>query len=241
MGEVPDRLRQGLQRLIVAVAARNGRQLVDSIRDVGVLLPSADTVELERAMTALFARFGGMGFAELQEVDPREFRDFAVEFRDLVRRMPFQLPENFLLVIRAVSLTSGVCSALDPAFNIWDAVEPYAQRLIRDEQGNVVQAFAKEAVSVAGLVARMPRRMDDVLSRLEEGRLSVDAPRLDTRLRGLEVLARRVVSAVLFAGLLIAGAVLRPDDPVAGTALMIASVPALLHALLAGFVSRRIP
>ncbi|MDZ8172584.1 ABC1 kinase family protein [Microbacterium xanthum] len=241
MGEVPDRLRRGLQQLIIAVAARNGRQLVDSIRDVGVLLPSADTVELERAMTTLFARFGGMGFAELQEVDPREFRDFAIEFRDLVRRMPFQLPENFLLVIRAVSLTSGVCSALDPAFNIWDAVEPYAQRLIRDERGGLVQAFAKEAASVAGLVARMPRRVDDVLTRLEDGRLAVDSPRLDARVRGLETLARRVVSAVLFAGLLIAGAVLRPEDAVIGASLMIASVPALLHALLAGVIARRVP
>ncbi|GAA1958705.1 ABC1 kinase family protein [Microbacterium aquimaris] len=241
MGEVPDRLRRGLQQVIIAVASRNGRHLVESIRDVGVLLPSADTGELERAMTTLFARFGGMGFAELQEVDPREFRDFAMEFRDLVRRMPFQLPENFLLVIRAVSLTSGVCSALDPAFNIWEAVEPYAQRLIRDERGNLVQAFASEAASVAGLVARMPRRVDDVLTRLEDGRLAVDSPRLDARVRGLETLARRVVSAVLFAGLLIAGAVLRPDDPVAGTALMFASVPALLHALLAGILARRLP
>ena len=82
MGEVPDGLRRGLRRLLIAAASRDGKGMVDGIREVGVLLPSADTAELERAMTQLFARFGGMGFAELQEVDPREFRAFA----DRVRR-----------------------------------------------------------------------------------------------------------------------------------------------------------
>lgn len=235
MGEVPSRLRQGLQKVLIAVAARNGRQLVDAFQDVGVLLPSADTSELERVLTALFARFGGMGFAELRDVDPREFQDFAVEFGETMRSMPFQLPENFLLVIRAISLTSGMCSALDPSFNIWDAVEPYAQRLLRDESGGVVRSFAREAVSVAGLVARMPRRLDDVLTRLEDGRLSVETPKLDQRMRRLERLGRRVMSAVIFAGLLVGGILLLPTAPVWGGILMGASAMPLLHALFAGF------
>lgn len=238
MGEVPPELRRGLRRLLIAAASRDGKGLVDGIRDVGVLLPSADTIELERAMTQLFARFGGMGFAELQDVDPREFRAFAVEFGDVVRSLPFQLPEDFLLIIRAMSLVSGNCSALDPAFNIWDAVEPYASRLIREEGGNVVQGLAKQAVSVATLAARLPQRFDDLASRLEDGRLSVQTPKIDRRLGSIERLGRRVVSAVLFAALLIAGAVLRQDDPVFGAVLMSTSVLPLLHVLVAGIADR---
>ncbi|MBD8023508.1 ABC1 kinase family protein [Microbacterium gallinarum] len=238
MGEVPDRLRRDLQAVMIAVASRNGTQLIDSIRDVGVLLPSADTAELERAMTALFARFGGMGFAELQKVDPREFQAFATEFGDVIRSLPFQLPENFLLIVRAVSLTSGVCSSLEPDFNMWDAVEPYAAQLVRDERGNVVQGFAREAVTVAGIAARLPRRLDDMVTRLEEGRLTAESPKVEQRMRALERVVRRAVSAVLFAGLFIGGAVLRPDEPVAGTTLMVVSVLPLLHAVFSGFGRR---
>ncbi|WP_137843213.1 AarF/UbiB family protein [Microbacterium sp. 2FI] len=239
MGEVPEGLRRGLRRILIAAASRDGKGMVDGIREVGVLLPSADTAELERAMTKLFARFGGMGFAELQEVDPREFRAFALEFGDVVRSLPFQLPENFLLIIRAMSLTSGMCSSLDPAFNIWDAVEPYAGQLIRDESGNVVQAFAKQAVSVAGVVARLPQRIDDLATRLEDGRLAVDSPKLDRRIARLERTGRRIVSAILFAGLLVGGVLLRADDVVFGTVLMAAAVIPLLHALFAGVGGRR--
>lgn len=239
MGDVPPSLRRGLRRVLIAAASRDGKGLVDGIRDVGVLLPSADTIQLERAMTQLFSRFGGMGFAELQEVDPREFRAFAIEFGDVVRSLPFQLPENFLLIVRAMSLTSGMCSALDPAFNIWDAVEPYAQRLIREGSGNTVQAIAREVGAVAAVTARLPRRADNLISRLEEGSLSVETPRIERRLRDLERMIRRVVSAVLFTGLLVGGVLLQAEQAVLGAILMTVSLAPLAHALLAGFVARR--
>ncbi len=234
MGEVPSTTRTGLRKLLIAAASRDGKGLVDAIRDVGVLLPSAETSELERAMTQLFARFGGMGFAELREVDPREFRAFAVQFQDVVRSLPIQLPENFLLIIRAMSLTSGVCSALDPTFNLWDSVEPYAGQLIRDERGNVVQDLGKQALETAGVIVRLPKRLDALLTQIDNGTIAVASPRLERRVARLERTARRVVSALLFGALLIAGAVLHADDVVLGTVLMVASVIPLLHALLSG-------
>jgi predicted unusual protein kinase regulating ubiquinone biosynthesis (AarF/ABC1/UbiB family) len=236
MGEVPAGTRRGLRKLLIAAASRDGKGLVDAIRDVGVLLPSAETTELERAMKELFARFGGMGFAELREVDQREFRDFALQFREVVRSLPFQLPENFLLIIRAMSLTSGVCSALDPAFNLWDSVEPYAAQLLRDERGNVVQDIAKQALETAGITWRLPKRVDALLTRVDEGTVAVASPALERRVARLERAARRLVSALLFAGLLIAGAVLHASDAVFGIVLMIASVVPLLYTL---FASRR--
>lgn len=239
MGEVPPSLRRGLRRVLIAAASRDGKGLVDGIRDVGVLLPTADTIQLERAMTQLFARFGGMGFAELQEVDPREFRAFAIEFGDVVRSLPFQLPENFLLIVRAMSLTSGMCSALDPAFNIWDAVEPYAQRLIREESGNTAQAIVREVGAVAAVAARLPRRIDNLIERFEDGSVTVQTPRIERRMRDLERMVRRVVSSVLFTGLLIGGVLLQAENAVFGTILMIVSIAPLSHALLAGFVARR--
>ncbi|MDQ1561921.1 MAG: hypothetical protein QOE85_1262 [Actinomycetota bacterium] len=241
MGDVPDTLRQGLRKVLIAAASRDGKGMVDGIRDVGVLLPSADTVQLERAMTKLFARFGGMGFAELQKVDPREFRAFAVEFGDVVRSLPFQLPENFLLIVRAMSLTSGMCSSLDPAFNIWNAVEPYSAQLIRAEGGNLVQDVAKRALSTLGLVARLPQRLDNLTTRLDEGTLSVQTPRLERRLSSIDRTVRRVISAIIFAALLIGGILLRVEDLAFGTVLMAVSALPLLHAVFAGVVARRGP
>ena len=234
MGEVPTGTRTGLRKLLIAAASRDGSGMVNAMRDLGVLLPSADTLGLERAVTATFARFGGMGFAELRQVDPREYREFAGQFGDLIRSLPFQLPEDFLLVLRAMTLTSGVASALDPAFNLWDSVEPYAAQLIRDERGNAVQDVTRRTLDAATVAVRLPGRLDHLVTRLEDGTLEVGSPRIERQLTRIERTARRVVSAVLFAALLIAGAVLRSGDDVVGTVLMATSAVPLLHALLAG-------
>lgn len=234
MGEVPTKTRAGLRKLLIAAASRDGKGLVAAISDIGVLMPSADTGELERAMTQLFARFGGMGFAELRDVDPREFRDFGAEFGSVIRSLPFQLPENFLLIIRAMSLTSGVCSSLDARFNLWDSVEPYAAQLLRDERGKLLNDIASQTLDAATLAFRLPKRLDGLVTRLEEGSLHVSNRRLERQVARLIRLARAGVAALMFGGLLVAGAVVRGGDVVLGNVLMVSSVVPLLVATVTG-------
>lgn len=231
MGQVPKDLRAGLRELIIAVATRDSRRLVASVELIGVLLDGADTAELERTLTELFARFGGMGFAQLREVDEKELRAFSTDFESVVRDLPVQLPENLFLIIRSLSMVSGLCSSLDPTFNIWEVVEPYAGELIEDEKGGAAGTAAKEVLHFARLTLGLPGRLDSLVQRIEDGELSVSTPSLDRRVTGLELLARGVISAVLFTGFVIGGAVLLPVTDLGGALLLIASAPALIHSL----------
>ena len=229
MGEVPRATKSTLRALLIAIASRDAHGVIAGAKKLDVLLPTADTVQLERAMTQLFARFGGMGFAELREVDPREFLDFAIQFRDLVRALPFQLPKNFLLIIRAVSLTSGVCSTLDPAYNLWDSVEPYAAQLIREERGNTLRDIAQEGVSLLQLAWQLPRRIDTLITRVEEGNVEIAQPELERRVSRVNLTLTRLVSALIFAALLIAGVIALPEREPLGIVLMSLSAAPLLH------------
>lgn len=231
MGHVPPELRAGLRRIVIAVAARDGKGLVAGIQQIGVLLPSADTTELERALTELFARFGGLGFGELQDVDPREFQAFADEFGEAMRELPVQLPENFLLITRAVSLTSGVCSALDPGFNVWHAVEPFAQRLLREESRGALTDAAKSVFSYAKTIVGLPVRIDQVAARIDRGELAVDTPEIGRRLDRLENLLRLVIAAIVFAAMVVGGALLWGAVPWLAVTLVVASVVPLGFAL----------
>ena len=231
MGEISDSLRDGLREFIFAVVARDGRALVASIQRLGVLLPSADTVELERAVTAVFDRFGGMGVAELTRIDPREVEAFALQFTEVIRTLPFQLPESFLLLVRTISLTSGVTSALQRDFNMWDAVDPFARTLLNGGATSVARSVGREAVAIASALARLPQRVDALATRVDRGELAVRSPEVEQRLRVIDGSVRRTTSAILFAALLIAGVVLRPGDEVLGWVFMGASVAPLLHVL----------
>jgi predicted unusual protein kinase regulating ubiquinone biosynthesis (AarF/ABC1/UbiB family) len=231
MGEVSDELRSGLQQFIFAIVARDARAWVVATQRLGLLLPSADTVELERAISALFDRFGGLGVAELTRIDPRELRDFALQFSDLVRTLPFQLPESFLLLIRTVSLISGVTSALNRDFNMWDAVDPFARTLLNGGATSTLRSLGREAVTIASALARLPQRLDALATRLDRGDLATRSPEVEQRLRVLDRSQRRTTSAILFAALLLGGILLRPTDEVLGWVLMGASALPLLHVI----------
>jgi predicted unusual protein kinase regulating ubiquinone biosynthesis (AarF/ABC1/UbiB family) len=231
MGEIDDELREGLQQFIFAVVARDARALVVSIQRLRVLLPSADTVQVERVMTALFDRFGGMGVAELTRIDPREVQAFAAEFSDVIRTLPFQLPESFLLLIRSISLLSGVTSALNPDFNMWDAVDPFARTLLTGGAARTLRTLGREAVDIASALTRLPRRVDDLADRLDRGEIAIRAPEVEQRLRSIDTTLRRAISAVVFGGLVLAGALLRASDETLSWVLLGASAVPLLHVL----------
>jgi len=232
MGEISESLRGGLRDFILAAVGRDGRALVASLERLGVLLKSADTNELERAMTALFDRFGGMGVAELQTVDPRELEKFARGFGETIRSLPFQLPENFLLLVRSISLISGVTSALNKDFNMWDAVDPFARTVLNANSGNALRGLGQQAVTYANTLARLPRRLDELATRLDRGQVAVRAPEVDRRLRSIDRSVGRLASALVFATLLIAGVLLRPTDEALGWVLMASSALPLLHVIL---------
>lgn len=231
MGEISDQLRAGLRDFILAAVGRDVRGLITSLERLGVLLSTADTEELERAMTALFDRFGGMGIAELQTIDQRELERFGREFGQTVRGLPFQLPENFLLLIRTISLISGVTSALDRDFNMWDAVDPFARTILTSGGAGALRELPQQALQFASTVARLPRRMDELMTRIERGQVAVKTPDVDRRLRSLERSFGRLVSAIIFAGLLFAGVILLPTVPWLGWTLMAASALPLLHVI----------
>ncbi len=231
MGQVDEALRANLQRFLFAVAARDARGWVNACERLGVLLPSADTVILERAVSELFDRFGGVGVGELVQTDPRELREFALRFSELVRTLPFQLPNDFLFLIRALSLISGVASSLNREFNMWDAVDPFARSLLNGAGNGVAKNLGKELLTFANTLVKLPQRLDDLASRIERGEIVIRNPEIERRLRVLDGSVRRTTSALLFAGLLIAGIVLDQQQSSLSVPLVIVSAVPLIHAL----------
>lgn len=231
MGEIDDELRSGLQVFLIALVSRDARGCVAAMQRLRVLLPAADTVELERAIAALFTRFGGVGVAELTQTDPREFKELAIEFSELLRTLPFQLPENFLLLFRSISLISGVTSALNQNFNMWDAVEPFSRSLLSGGGSSTLKAVGREVTKFASTIAQLPGRLDSVLTRVDQGLLSVRSPELEKGLRRIDANIRRATSAIVFVVLFGSGVALRISGDELSTWMFVASAPALIHAL----------
>lgn len=236
VGRVPHNLRSGLREALIGIGTQDASRLVKAFKSLDVLLPTADTKLLELASAQIFDRFGGMSMNDLRKVSDEDMISFALQFRELMVSMPFQLPENLLLLGRTIAILSGMCTGLNPEFNLWAALSPYATKLITDETG---EAFSWESLKSGGtkvvqaLVA-LPARADRILTTVERGDLAVKTPMLDFRVRQLNRTLGRMTSAVVFAALIIAGAVLYAGAPMLGQILMGVSALPLLAVVFGG-------
>jgi predicted unusual protein kinase regulating ubiquinone biosynthesis (AarF/ABC1/UbiB family) len=208
VGTVPENLRDGLRELLIGVGTRNATKVVQAFQTLDVLLPSADLKLLEQAEAQLFDRFWGMSMNELRKVDHREMRQFSMQFRELMYEMPFQLPHNLLLLGRTVAILSGMSTGLDPNFNLWNQLAPYAKKLIADEGLSNWDLWLDEIGNLFKELIALPAQTGQVLSRLERGELNVNVPQVNRQIYHLESAVNRLVGSIVFAAFLFGGVLL---------------------------------
>jgi predicted unusual protein kinase regulating ubiquinone biosynthesis (AarF/ABC1/UbiB family) len=227
-GRVPPDLHAGMRELIIALGTRDAARLVKSYQLLGVLLPHADLALLEKAEAQAFERFWGKSMAELLEISPREMHEFAREFRELIYTMPFQIPQDLILLGRAMAILSGMCTGLDPQFNLWESIAPFAQRLIAQEAVSDWRFWLDELGELARALLTLPRRLDSVLGTMERGELAVQVPPLVERADRLERAIRRAAGTVIFAALLTSGVQLYLADQVLPASVLLAAAAVAL-------------
>jgi predicted unusual protein kinase regulating ubiquinone biosynthesis (AarF/ABC1/UbiB family) len=200
-GETFDALREGL----VAVGTRDAARLVETFRRLGLLLPGADLPVLERVTQRVFEVLWGKSTTEMMAMSSEDMARFSDEFGDLLYEMPFQVPENLILLGRCVSILSGMATGLDPEFRVWDLIAPYARKLVEKQAGGGARFALQEALKIGQVLLALPRRLDSVLTRVEEGRLEVQLPQFKTYVSRLERAAAKLAASVAFAAVAVTG------------------------------------
>jgi predicted unusual protein kinase regulating ubiquinone biosynthesis (AarF/ABC1/UbiB family) len=163
-----------------------------------LLLPNADMELIKKAEAAAFERFWGKSMDELRNISFEEMHEFGKEFRELIFAMPFQVPQDLVFLFRTVAILAGICTGLDPDFNFWEVLAPYAQKLIAEEGGANWEFWLAEIGSFAQTLIALPRKAENVLGILESGRLSIRTPGPERELQRINRSLRRGVSAILF-------------------------------------------
>ena len=138
--------------MVIGVGTRDAARVVKSYKMLGVLLPHADLEMIEEAEEKIFEQFWGKSMQELQQIDYDDVREFAGEYRELLYEMPIQVPDDILYLGRCVAILSGMCTGLNPDFNVWKGLAPFAQELIQEEAGEIWEQVVKEITSWGSLL-----------------------------------------------------------------------------------------
>ena len=203
-GTLPPDTFEGLRDALVSVGTRDSARLVGSFRKLRILLPGADLEMVERACERVFDTIWGKSTRDMMQMSRAEAAAFAEEFGDLLYEMPFQVPENLIMLGRCVSILSGIASGLDPDFNVWNGLAPYTRKLVQADGRGRVESILREIAGVARVLAGLPRRADTFISRAEQGKLEVRMPELKHHVARLERGVRKLAGSIIFAAGLVA-------------------------------------
>jgi predicted unusual protein kinase regulating ubiquinone biosynthesis (AarF/ABC1/UbiB family) len=208
VGRVPDTLRTGMREMLIAMGTQDAARLVRSYQGMHVLLPNTDLKNLEQMSASMFEMFWGKSMDELRQLSPEEMISFADRFRDLMFSMPFQIPQNLLMLGRCVAILSGMCTGLDAEFNLWNQLAPYATKLVSQEAGSNWRVWLDEAGNILKELIAIPSKTGRVLSQIERGDLTVQVPSVSRQMVYLERAVNRLTAGLVFIGFLIGGVML---------------------------------
>ncbi len=193
--ELTPALVAGLRETLIALITRDSQRLVRSYQQLGIILPGADLERIATASDAVFDRVWGLPMAEIAHLDLAVIRDIGREFSDLLFSLPFQVPQDFIYLGRAVGILSGMCTGLDPDFDPWRSIQPFVRQLLAEDGARAEKKgwmdlltletlrtlLSPEAVGLAldagrstlERLASLPARLDSVLTQLERGELQI--------------------------------------------------------------------
>jgi len=204
-GDLPSRTYTALREILIGVGLKDVSRIIRAYQALDILLPGADVLLLEKATARVFERMWGKTAPELMEMHPAEAAAFVQEFNDLIFDLPFQVPENLVLLVRCLGILSGICTGLDFDFNVWLSIAPYAEKLAGGEGGLNWKSILAEAVEFLRLLYSLPRKAETLLQKMEQGKLEVQTPVLAEHTLRLEAGVRRLTAAVIFTAFLLAG------------------------------------
>lgn len=212
VGQITPQIRAALREAAIAVGTRDPARLIDSFTTVGALRPGTDVSRIIEAQTAVFDRFWGKSMKELRATRPAEMREFMHQFRDLMFELPFQVPENLIYLGRTVAILSGMCTGLNPDFNLFINIAPFAQTLLAEETSDEGLQFWLDQLTDWGrkLIA-LPARLDTALARFEKGEFTVitrPSPEQLQQAQQLNAALNRLTGGLVFTALLVAGTLL---------------------------------
>jgi predicted unusual protein kinase regulating ubiquinone biosynthesis (AarF/ABC1/UbiB family) len=220
VGSLSQRLRSRLGRMVTAAAARDAAGLVSELQAAGVIAPDIDPGPVRRLVRVMLTE------ALTPPFSANVIEKLSGDLYELVYGQPFRLPPELIFVMRALSTFEGVGRSLDPSFSLVAIARPYLLPLM-SASGNgpndLFNQLGRQAVEVGSRALGLPQRLEDSLSRIEQGDLQVQirAGETDRLLRRVALSQQSAGQAMLLGALLVSAALLAASTRPALTAVPI--------------------
>ena len=213
---------ESLSRLFIAVIQRDASAALRALEGLGVRYATEVRGELVRELREFLNKYSGLSVGEVT------LGQALSELIALARRYRVRMPPVFPLLTKALVTAEGLARSIDPTINVYEVARPYARRLLSQRyRPHVLAEVATErSLEYARYVEEYPEQVRQLLGELADGELEVQLKHggLDELIGSVDVLANRLVFAVVTAALLVGSSMLGAFD-VGGPSVPLLGVP----------------
>lgn len=173
VGTMTGSMKKSMKDLFLSFLLRDSHALVSALSRLGFVGEGANTMALERGLALMMEQYYGMTLGEARQMNIPEVAD---EVARLLYGQPFQIPAQFAFTGRAITTLVGVTTGLEPGFNFVDMATPYARKFLGLDAGGIgemLRALPSQALDMGRLFLKLPKAVDQLITRLETGQLEV--------------------------------------------------------------------
>ncbi len=213
---------EALSRLFIAVIQRDASAALRALEGLGVRYATEVRGELVRELREFLNKYAGLSVGEVT------LGQALSELIALARRYRVRMPPVFPLLTKALVTAEGLARSIDPTINVYEIARPYARRLLsqRYRPHVLAESAAERSLEYARYLEEYPEQIRQLLGELGDGELEVQLKHggLDELVGEVDVLANRLVFAVVTAALLVGSSMLGAFD-VGGPSVPLLGVP----------------
>ncbi|KAK7350834.1 hypothetical protein VNO77_09825 [Canavalia gladiata] len=210
MGSISPNIREGLLEAFYGVYEKNPDKVLQSMIQMGVLVPTGDMTAVRRTAQFFLNSFeerlaaqrkereeatAELGFkkplSKEEKIRKKKQRLAAIgeDLLSIAADQPFRFPATFTFVVRAFSVLDGIGKGLDPRFDITEIAKPYALELLRFREAGVEvilkdfrMRWDRQSQAFYNLFRQADRvdKLAEVIQRLEQGDLKLRVRTLES-------------------------------------------------------------
>jgi ubiquinone biosynthesis protein len=197
---------EALSRLFIAVIQRDASAALRGLERLGVGYATEIRGDLVRDLREFLNKYSGLSVGEVT------LGQALSELIALARRYRLRMPPVFPLLTKALITAEGLARSIDPTINVYEVARPYAQRLLseRFRPRTVADEVGERAMEYARYVEEMPDQVSLIMTEFADGEIEVQLEHggLDDLFSSVDVLANRVVFAIVTAAMFVGSAML---------------------------------
>lgn len=202
-------LRKGITQLIESAVKNDTEGMIEACRTMGFLAEGQDAERMAKKMIGALRnflqneiQFEGLDFRNIK-VNP-----FNNSLTDLITEIGFrgiagtvQMPKDYVLLNRTITLLLGICNTLAPAYNPLETVRPYAQKYLMQDKGGPLNYVRELLQSTLTSVLALPDEVQKTLKKVRAGEVEIRTPDLEEAGKQITRGIKKLILALLAIGL----------------------------------------